>query len=391
MIDIVGGTYYEICHDPLYEDLFGSGLRGAIALSGKGFDITYHSSIGKDLEEQFHYKSSLYKFISDVQFQEKSVVFEYYHPLSKPIPYNLPIDNFKLPTIKGKYILYYGMIECNCSVNGEYVVYDPQNHVGFKETNSKAKHLALILNKNEAMLLSENISDDLIQVGKHLLRSECADVVVIKNGAKGAMVFFEDEFTVIPIFESMLVWPIGSGDIFSAVFAWKWMIEKLTPHESALYASKYTADYCNSKNIPLLDEPKEFNSISFSKRKKIYLAGPFFTIAERFLVNDIYSILEGFDIDVFSPYHDVGMSSSSDDNNVLVKKDIENLEDCDVVLAILSGNDPGTIFEIGYAKALGKKVVILYENYKESDLFMFEGTDCELTSDLSTAIYKSTW
>jgi hypothetical protein len=391
MIDIVGGTYYEVCHDPQYEDLFGSGLRGAIALSGKGFHINYHSSVGEELREQFDYKSSLYQFTANLQLQKKSIVFDYYHPLSKPTPYNLPTNNYLLPAITAKHILYYGMIECDCSVDGEYVVYDPQNHVGFKETNSKAKHLALILNKNEAILLSENISDDLIIIGKHLLNSEHAEVVVIKNGVKGAMVFFEDNYTSIPIFETELIWPIGSGDIFSAVFAWKWMIEKLKPHESALYASKYTADYCNSKNIPLAYQPKEFNSIMTTTRKKIYLAGPFFTIAERFLVNEIHSVLKGFDVDVFSPYHDAGISLATEDNSILLKKDIENLENCDVVLAILSGHDPGTIFEIGYAKALGKKVVILYENYKEGDLFMFKGTDCEVISDLSTAIYKATW
>ncbi len=391
MIDIVGGTYYEVCHEPQYEDLFGSGLRGAVALSEKGITINYHSSIGRELKGQFNYKTSLYGIKGHMEVQEESVVFDYYHPLSKPTPYNLPIDNFKLPPLKAKNILYYGMIECDCSVDGEYVVYDPQNHVGFKETNSKAKHLALILNKNEAMLLSDNISDNLTIVGKHLLKTEGAEVVVIKNGAKGATVFFEDKCTVIPIFESESVWPIGSGDIFSAVFAWKWIIEKLSPHESALYASKYTADYCNSKNIPLSTEPREFDSIAPTGRKKIYLAGPFFTIAERFLINEIHSVLEGFDVDVFSPYHDAGISINRDDNNELLKKDIENLEDCDVVLAILSGNDPGTIFEIGYAKALGKRVIIFCENYKESDLFMFEGTNCEFTSDLPTAIYKSTW
>lgn len=391
MIDIVGGTYYEVCHEPQYCDLFGSGLRGAIALSDKGFVINFHSSVGSEFRDQFHYKATLYDINDYMIVQDKSVIFDYYHPLSKPIPYNLPVDNFNLPPLKAKNILYYGMIECDCLVDGEYVVYDPQNHVGFKETKSKAEHLALILNKNEAMLLSDNISDNLTIVGKHLLKTEGAEVVVIKNGANGAIVFFEDKYTVIPIFASETVWPIGSGDIFSAVFAWKWMIEKLPPHESALYASKYTADYCNSKNIPLSIRPREFDSITSTGRKKIYLAGPFFTVAERFLVKEIHDVLESFDVEVFSPYHDAGISTNKDGNRELLKKDIEHLEDCDVVLGILSGNDPGTIFEIGYAKALRKRVIILYENYKETDMFMFEGTDCEFTSDLSTAIYKSTW
>ncbi|MDF2931336.1 MAG: hypothetical protein K0R36_667 [Chryseobacterium sp.] len=391
MINIVGGTYYEICHDPKYEDLFGSGLRGAIALSDKGFDINYHSSIGEDLKELFDYKASLYSISQNLQLQEKSTVFDYYHPLAKPTPYNLPDKNFILPDVKAKHILYYGMIESDCSVDGEYVVYDPQNHVGFRQTNSKAQHLALILNKKEAMMLSKNMSDDINEVGRFLLKNEEAEVVVIKNGANGATVFFENQAKVIPVFETELVWPIGSGDIFSAVFAWKWMIEKLSPDESAMFASKYTANYCSSKDIPLSGVPKEFKSIAPGKRKKIYLAGPFFTISERFLINEIHSILMGFDVDVFSPYHDAGIVVFKEDSKNIAKKDIDNLKDCDAVLAIISSNDPGTIFEVGYAKALEKKVVLFCENYKENDLFMFEGTDCEIISDLSTAIYKVSW
>lgn len=283
------------------------------------------------------------------------------------------------------------MIECDCSIEGEYVVYDPQNHVGFKQTKSKAKHLALILNKNEARMLSNYVSDDIEFLGKYLLKIEEAEVVVIKNGAKGAKVFFEDTSKTIPVYESNFVWPIGSGDIFSAVFAWKWIIEKCSPEESALYASKYTADYCNSQSIPLSIIPQKFKGLELTNRKKIYIAGPFFTIADRFLVNEIHSILMSFDVDVFSPYHDAGLSLNKQDSDELIKKDLESLESCDVVLAIISGNDPGTIFEVGYAKALKKKIIVFFENYKENDLFMFEGTNCELVTDLSTAIYKSTW
>ncbi|MEF9477159.1 nucleoside 2-deoxyribosyltransferase [Chryseobacterium sp. 1B4] len=121
------------------------------------------------------------------------------------------------------------------------------------------------------------------------------------------------------------------------------------------------------------------------------MAGPFFTVSERFLINEIYSILNGFDVDIFSPFHDAGIPVFKEDFEKIAKIDIDNLNNCDAVLAVISGNDPGTLFEVGYAKASGKKVILLCENYKENDLFMFKGTDCEITSDLSTAIYKVSW
>ena len=33
MLTIIGGTYREICDDPSWDELYGSGLRAAIALS----------------------------------------------------------------------------------------------------------------------------------------------------------------------------------------------------------------------------------------------------------------------------------------------------------------------------------------------------------------------
>jgi len=60
-------------------------------------------------------------------------------------------------------------------------------------------------------------------------------------------------------------------------------------------------------------------------------------------------------------------------------------------LAVVNGLDAGTLFEIGYAKSLGKKVVAFAQNVNSSDLTMLIGTDCEITSDFSTAVYKASW
>jgi nucleoside 2-deoxyribosyltransferase len=62
-----------------------------------------------------------------------------------------------------------------------------------------------------------------------------------------------------------------------------------------------------------------------------------------------------------------------------------------VVLAILNGLDPGTIFEIGYAVKRGMPIVCLAENVKEEDLKMIIGTNCSVTDDFTTAIYRSIW
>jgi nucleoside 2-deoxyribosyltransferase len=75
----------------------------------------------------------------------------------------------------------------------------------------------------------------------------------------------------------------------------------------------------------------------------------------------------------------------------IAREDLAGLEKCTAVLAVLDGNDPGTIFEIGYARKAGIPVVILAESSKNSDLTMLTGSDCLTTDDLSTAVYHAVW
>ncbi len=77
-------------------------------------------------------------------------------------------------------------------------------------------------------------------------------------------------------------------------------------------------------------------------------------------------------IDVFSPYHDVGRGSAND----IYIPDINGIQDSCVLLAYLDGLDPGTLYEIGYAKALGKPVVVFVQNEDEGDLKMITGAGC---------------
>lgn len=395
MLDIIGGTYIENCIDPQYKDLFGSGLRGAAALCNKGFEINFHSCICSNYRELANYKSNSFGFKSNFIEILKTTEFHYYHPLSPPAIINLENKIYNIPDIESENFLYYGMIEANTKISGNYVTYDPQNHRSFKSTNSSAKHLALILNKNEAEMLSRLKGCDLRRIGQSLLQSENAEVVVIKNGSQGALIFENGKESEVPVFKTKKVWPIGTGDIFSAVFAWKWSIEKLTPHESASFASKFVAQYCETQNLPLNISNLNFEKLSKPKvNKHIYLAGPFFTFGERFLINELRNSLIDFGNIVFSPFHDVGVAYdnySDQDAKEIADADLSVIKNCDAVLAVVSGCDPGTLYEIGYAKSLGKTVIVLAENMNKTDLTMLIGTDCTITYDLSTAVYKASW
>lgn len=394
MLTVVGGIYLENCFTPIYSELFGSALRATCALGNKGIDIELKGTVGKEHFNDLVYKSKLYGFTNSVSESDlKTVEFSYFTPLTKPNIYNLP-DKKEHLKVNADNILYYGMIENDCEVVGNYVVYDPQNHIAFSETKSKAQHLAIILNKNEAQMISKRYDDGLIDIGKQLKKSENAEVVVIKNGAKGAIVFYNDSYEIIPVFETHKVWSIGSGDVFSAVFAWKWIVEKLNPIEAAMFASKSVADFCETQQLPLVDSNNRHNPIVSRDINRVYIASPFFTVSDKLFVNEIRNLLIEFGNEVFSPMHDLGLlddKASKTQMDEARNRDLLEIEKCDTILAVLSGNDPGTIFEIGYAIAKGKRLIILAENYKEADLFMFKDINCEITEDFTTAIYKASW
>lgn len=397
MLSIIGGSYLENCIDPSYQELYGSGLRAAAALSKKGFDINFYSLISEDLRELAELKSRTFGYKCSYWTTKDTIEFDYYHPLTLPsiINYDDKSPTHELEISEYGDFLYYGMLEANFVFQGNYVVYDPQNYKSFKTTGSTAKHLAIILNKKEALHFSKSKSDDFSIIGSELLETENAEVVVIKNGVKGAYVVDKHGISEIPVFMTTHVWPIGSGDVFTATFAWQWIIEKKSPSDAAYCASRMTAIFCQTMQLPVNESsekliPRETKNST----NKIYLAGPFFNVAERWIINEIRNILIDFGNEVFSPLHDVGIIDANkmySKSTNIAKKDLDALTKCDTILAIVSGLDAGTLFEVGFAKAIKKRVIILAQNVNENDLTMLIGSECEITKDLSTAIYMASW
>jgi nucleoside 2-deoxyribosyltransferase len=61
------------------------------------------------------------------------------------------------------------------------------------------------------------------------------------------------------------------------------------------------------------------------------------------------------------------------------------------MFAVCDGLDSGTIYEVGYARALQKPVLIYCEALKSEDLKMMEGSGCQIFNDYVTAIYQTAW
>lgn len=286
--------------------------------------------------------------------------------------------------IQADKVIRFGMLEGDAIVDAEMCVYDPQSAylpVGFGTNGSKAKRLAIVANSGEVKALGD--ADDLVAAAIKLRETENAEVVVAKRGLDGALVIYEGGVAHVPAFAIDSAQTIGSGDVFVAVFSKEWMYENSTPVEAALAASKATANFIEDSVLPV-----DLNDHGRKEVKKgtgkVYLAGPFFSMGQRWLIDEARRVLMEMGLDVFSPVHDVGRGGAKE----VAPKDIEAIRDCDSMLAIIDGVDSGTVFEIGYARALGKQVFGLAQSVPEEDLKMIDGSGCLMSDDFASLVIK---
>ncbi len=394
---VVGGTYTEVCFEPIWENIYGSGFRAvSLILQNSNQKIDFYTCGDSEVKNHLNYYRNLNSNLSlNILDVFKSPEFHYDHPLKTPTITPRPdlYDANNCIEAKGDNILAYGMMESSIQVHGKKIVYDPQspvNPIPFSETGSTVEQLITIVNLGEAKKLSGR--NTLIDIKDFFFNDEKCYALIIKMGAKGAYLYEskESESIKIPVYETDYVWTIGSGDVFSAYFALNWFNGK-DLKSCAILASKSTALYCNSKDLSIKDS---LNAFSFKEllvedipTGQIYLAGPFFTFTERWLVNEIWNVFKNFGLKVFSPFHDVGHGLAKD----VVDKDIEGIDKSEIIFAIIDGLDSGTLFEVGYAICQKKRVIAFVQNEDEESLKMLEGTNCIIEKDLTTAIYKLYW
>lgn len=395
-IDIVGGTYFEECFEPHWSEIYGSGLRGALVIADldKSANVHLHTFGNKEVANHLSYLESVFKQLKNTVVPiDESLTFKYDHPLAEPLIYPR-LDTVKRNEIfvEAENIVLYGTLDGSATIKGNRVVYDPQSPVSpipFKETKSTANELVVIANLSEARFYTrkENLHD----IKESLFESEKPEALIIKDGPKGAYIFTQDGGQItVPAYKTQSVWSIGSGDVFTASFAYHWIIRGLLIQNAAEQASYNTAQYCNSKQL-VFSIKDSFEPIRIKKqtaaKPRVYLAGPFFTFSQRWLIQQFRTSLVEMGINVFSPWHDVGFGSARE----VVPLDIQAINKAGLLLAVVDGLDSGTLFEIGYARAKGIPVIAYVQNETSDALKMLEGTGCKIFEDLTTAVYNTAW
>ena len=226
MIHVAGGTYLEFCREPHWYELYGSGLRASLALKKLDVPVSFSTFADKNQKPVLNLKSDGIKL--DVIETSETVTFSYLHPLSKP---GIEPDIFlrdcqqhpNVINIETEYVLRFGVVEGSAKVKSKMATYDPQTPSDprqFAENGSTAERLAVVANRIEAMRLTGQT--DLKLACQEILK-QGAEVAVVKCGTAGCVVGTKAGISLVPAYRTKNVWPIGSGDVFSALFAYGWM------------------------------------------------------------------------------------------------------------------------------------------------------------------------
>lgn len=117
--------------------------------------------------------------------------------------------------------------------------------------------------------------------------------------------------------------------------------------------------------------------------KNIYLAGPFFNEKQLMIEQAVYEILEKNETvgHIFQPrlHQDGNEFASQAWRNNTYLSDINQIRLCDIVVAIVDFEtvdnealpDPGTVWEMGYAYALNKPVILVaYDKIEKINLMI---------------------
>jgi nucleoside 2-deoxyribosyltransferase len=395
---IVGGTYRERVTVPDSDDLAGSGMRAAAALKHAASRPLLYTAVDDKTSEEADLVAQAMGVERTVVRRSEAVGFRYFSPISAPAVNgpNASLRDDIAVDGRGSTVLMFGLVETGTvTVEADTVVLDPQKPRDggpLSLDHINAGQVILVANRAEVRQLGGVLDERTAVEG--LLQHPLVDAVVTKRAAAGCtvsrLVDGTPRHTDVGAHPTFRVWPIGSGDVFSAGFAHA--VDSGADAESAAgVASAAAAHWCSTR-VPELPVGLLKGSTDglppplAPSRPLLYLAGPFFSLQQRWLVEEVRETLFSLGVRVFSPFHDVGVGGPS-----VAAADLAGLSKCDAVLALLDGVDLGTVFEVGWAVREGIPVVG-YASVLDAEVAkMMSGTSVELHRDVSTACYRAAW
>ncbi|MDD9973319.1 MAG: PfkB family carbohydrate kinase [Candidatus Poribacteria bacterium] len=392
-IDVIGGVYGESCAFPHWNQIYGSAGRASAALSTHVDTVRLHTILPEAYVQRIQPIYDAFGVDVCIKAGTQFIGFDYLHCLANPIISPSPDtiqqqDQFE---VQADVAVVFGMMECLPKVKADICVYDPQspsNPKRFNESGSEARRLAFIANNDEIRKLS---GKDGLEGAQSVLQTEKAEVVILKNGLNGALIVdTEGQIGKVPAYKTDNVFTIGSGDVFTAAFAYAWGICNFNPLLAAEFGSQAVAKYVETSSLPMIsiEDAKNCKREPVNlKGGRVYLAGPFRELGQRILINEARSLICQLGMEVFSPVHDIGHGAAEQ----VVKKDLDAIEKSDALFVILNGSSPGTLFEVGFAIRGEQQVFCVAQNMRSVDMKLPLGSGCVVHPDFVTALHFLAW
>ena len=198
---------------------------------------------------------------------------------------------------------------------------------------------------------------------------------------------------------------VGVGDVYNSVFVSNIFEADVGKRMrlAALIAAKYAETLSHEKYketaklvLDSIDELNELIGIRLSwedrKRINIYLAAPDFPDVNTELLDKLYSSLIYHNFSPRLPIRENGICNgdvSAQDELRIYHKDLNLLDDCNLLIAVLLFNDPGTLVELGMFKEAGKPTIVFDPFSCCDNMFVRHTPDylCKTIADVIGSVY----
>ena len=388
---VVGGAYKETCADPNVDWTFGSGVRAACVLGAAAESLVTVA----DRNTLADIPAVLNGARVCETPRRHRIEFAYDTPLSPPQLLMHDVDgDIEVPHVEADDAVVFGMVEAKPTVGARRAVVDPQHSLGLDQVVEliTAGELVLVANLREVRRLADD--HDLDTAVETIFSLTGAAGVVVKAGALGALVFRPGaEAEGVPAIATRRVFPIGSGDVFTAALAAHYF-DKGDLTAAAHAASRRTAAYVRLKHLVPVDLGEEGIRVveptvhTVQDPPRVYVAASFANPEQRWSgrtidrgINDIggYSVY---------PLREVG---EKQDAKITAEADLASLDTCDAVVLLADVARTGPFFEAGWATCRGTPVVVMNSDPDPDRYTMLNGTGADLVADLATAAYRAVW
>lgn len=234
------------------------------------------------------------------------------------------------------------------------------------------------------------------------LLGKYAKSLLLKENRGGSRFTNCDETICTPAQQRLIQHSIGVGDCFDAVYI---ALRQTHSDRAALaYASCIAAEYA-STTFPddfrtnaqawLALDSDEIESISgillpWETRSgiNVYIAAPDFDHVDTRPIELVTDCLRYHNFSPRLPVREhgqVGDNASRERRQMLCDADLALLDECQLLLAVLLYNDPGTLIEIGIASARGVPVIV-YDPHSLAENLMLTQVPFCVSSDLDEVI-----